>query len=165
MTRTDDEIVAHIAAIKDEDWMGTITSDLVIHLPYERAKPWLKEGTTAEQWGEPRPRDRDTLIGKIAEYMPFAWEKANNCRGLSAARSLDHMRAWLWMLGEDEAAHEIQTYTLYGKPHLAAICEKFGIDWKALDDMIWRNNEMEDELSAPRTASTLPWREAPAEAA
>jgi hypothetical protein len=78
------------------------------------------------------------------DYMSFAWDKANNCRGLSAGRSIDHMKAWLWLLGESEMAAKIAHFSHYGKPQLRAICERFGWDWRAWDDGEWRNNEDDD---------------------
>jgi hypothetical protein len=85
--------------------------------------------------------------------MPFAWEKANDCRGLSANRSIEHMTAWLWMLGDDLADKMDGLYEYYGKPCLRAICEKYGCKWQQWDDGVWRNSEDDDGI-APRAPST-----------
>jgi hypothetical protein len=143
--RTDDQIVdlVHKLTEGDEDFFGNIRADLVLYLPLDRAREFFKGALTeAEeaQW-KATPRDRDSVIAEILDYMPFAWGKANDCRGLSAARSLDHMRAWLWMLEEDEACKACEDYDHYGKPQLRTICEKFGWDWKQWDDGLWRNDE------------------------
>ena len=51
-------------------------------------------------------------------------------RGLSAGRSIDHFRAWLWMDGEDELVEQINSedipFAQYGAPILKAISEKYG---------------------------------------
>ena len=100
----------------------------------------LKDGATAEDWQEVEP-NTDHLLGAIEEYMPFAWDKANNCRGLSADRSVSHMKAWLWLLGDDLGEKLDGIYCFYGKPCLRVICEKYGWDWRQWDDGEWRNEE------------------------
>lgn len=153
--RTDAEILAHIAAVESDDFFGFIRGDLISYLPFESAKPFLKDDVTPKDWKE-RPRDRESVIAQIEAYMPFAWDKANNRRGLSAGRSINHMQAWLWMLGEETAADSISHYTLYGKPQLRAICEHFGWDWSQWDGGLWTNYEHGDG-SPPLPAADLAW--------
>lgn len=143
--RTNDEI---LAKMRDENWgdlFGTRQGDLLAWLPFEQAKEWLKPEATKETWdknGFPRASTDDAVFAEIKGYMPFAWEKANDCRWLSAGRSMYHMQAWLWLLGVDDAeVARLEDYTLYGKPQLRAICEAFGIPWQHLDNGAWRNNE------------------------
>lgn len=155
MTRTEEEIVAKIHVMKESDFFGFITSDLVHYLSYENAKQFLKPEITEEKW-TPLKRERDSITDQMYEYMEFAWDKANNCRGLSANRSINHMQAWLWMLGEDLASEEIEDYSHYGKPQLRAICEKFGWDWKKWDNGRWANND-EEEGVQPLEAAELTW--------
>lgn len=144
----------------NEDFFGFIRSDLIEALPFADAKPFLKSTATDDAW----PTDKllttdEKVIARLTEYMTFAWEKANNCRGLSAARTLDHMRAWLWLLGEDKASDGIAEYDLYGKPQLRAICEHFKIDWRALDDGHWRSSEREDGKPADAVSElVLEWQ-------
>ena len=90
--------------------------------------------------------------------MAFAWEKANHRRGISAGRSLDHMSAWLWLLGHDEAADAMLDHDHYGKPRLRAICEAFGWDWRQWDDGRWTNEEQADGLAPPEHVAPLPLR-------
>jgi len=142
--RTQDEILAEARrSIRvREDPFGTYLGELIMRLPFDVANEFLTVEATAEKFGDPKPCDDETVIGELREYMAFAWDKANNCRGLSAVRSLYHMKAWLWLLGEDDAAtHLFDDYRFYGKPQLAAICEHYAIDWKALDDGNWTNDE------------------------
>jgi len=153
--RTQQEIIKRIEEIKDGDFFGFETSDLINYLDFETAKPFLKDTATPESWQS--AREENGTIGdtyecakkELIEYMPFAWDKANDCRGLSAARSLNHFSAWLWLMGEDAMVRNIKAgYSYYGKPHLVMICEKFGIDWKSLDNGAWVNDESDEAATA-----------------
>lgn len=149
-SRTQKEIVSRIEAVRETDLFGAQTGDLVCFLEYEHAKQFLTEGTTKEQW-DTSTSGVVSPARCIAEYMAFAWDKANNRRGLSAARSIDHMVTWLWLDGKDELAAQIEHYDYYGKPQLVAVCNEYGIDWKALDDGEWVDNEDAE----PRTAEEV----------
>lgn len=48
--RTDEEIIARIAEVDKRDFFGFETSDLVVRLPFEKAKPFLKDDAKAEEW-------------------------------------------------------------------------------------------------------------------
>lgn len=139
--RTQEEIVNRIEELKDLDFFGFQRSDLIEYLDFEHAKPYLKDDATKEQWDKVVD-EREDPVHMIKDYMEFAWEKANGCRGISAGRSLDHMKAWLWLAGEDEFLEEhnhFENYEYYGKPQLIAICEKYDIDWKQYDDGVRTN--------------------------
>jgi hypothetical protein len=143
MTRTIEEILSKIDSMKD-DVFGFGTGDLIQALPFDAAAPFLKEGTTADQWTQ-----STDPAGEIRNYMGFAWGKANGCRGLSAGRSVEHMKAWLWLDGKDELSNRLDdVYEFYGKPCLVLVCKEYGIDWKEYDDGEWRNNESGRHLSA-----------------
>lgn len=135
--------------------------DLLPHLPFELAKPFVKDEVTAEKWQEitsDRPTTREAAVKQLVEYLPFAWDKANNCRGISAGRSIQHFQAWLFLLGEYRVVAELDDYDLYGKPQLRAISERFGVDWRKLDNDRWVYDEGEDGQRAdevPRV--TLSW--------
>ena len=143
--RTQDEIVARIKARKDQDFFGFEVSEYVDYLDYTHAKEFLKDDTNQEQWEKVRSEVK-TPEEAIKNYMPFAWDKANNCRGISAGRSLMHMIAWLWLDGKDWP--EIENYEYYGKPQLVRICKEYDIDWRALDDSHWRNDEESKGITA-----------------
>ena len=151
--RTDEQILDRIKEVREHDHFGFGWPDLVYRLPFEKAKQFLKEDAKSEDW-KAAPRDHESLLKEMKDYMTFAWTKANDCRGISAYRSLLHMESWLWLLGEDEFINklDIQNYTHYGKPQLRAICEKYNIDWKSLDDGEWRNSE----TSNPSSAESVP---------
>ena len=145
--RTQDEIVVRIRDRKEDDFFGFELSEYVDYLDYALAKEYLKDDTTEERWGKAREETK-TPAEAIKDYMPFAWDKANNCRGLSAGRSISHMIAWLWLDGKDWP--EIEHYGYYGKPQLVRICEEYSVDWRALDDNAWVNDEGDEGISADK---------------
>lgn len=130
--RTDEEILARIKEIQGRDVLGYECSDLILKLPFEVAKQFLEKGTTKEEYGEPSLRDRESMIKEITNYMPFAWEKANDCRGLSAGRSMSHFNAWIWLAGDDLG--DLTEYQFYGKDNLVKICNLYELDHKQWDD-------------------------------
>lgn len=150
MNRTQEEIVQRIKEVMEYDFLGIQAGDLIDYLDYDHAKEYLREDVTREQW-EKISEERLTPAAEIEKYMEFAWNKANSCRGLSAARSLNHMCSWLWLDGEDELAKQILNYSHYGKPELVAICEKYGIEWAKYDNGEWVNNEDD----TPKTAEEV----------
>lgn len=156
--RSREEIVARIAQLEHADFFGAARGELIGYLPFDDAKAFLKPEVKGGDW-KVLPQDKASIVAQILDYMPFAWEKANGCRGLSAGRSLDHMAAWLWMIEEPQAAEAIGNYTMYGKPQLRAICEKLGLGWKQWDNDQWTNSEGSSGVpaeSVPRIE--LPWR-------
>ena len=65
------------------------------------------------------------------DYMNFAWGKAQNKRGLSAARSIEKLAMWLWLLNREDLAAIIKhesLYEPYGAPALIKICDILEID-------------------------------------
>ena len=70
---------------------------------------------------------KKNVIKVMKNYMSFAWDKANNKRGISANRSIDHFKGWLWLLGDEEGIEYLKAnYASYGKPGLTYICKKYG---------------------------------------
>jgi len=137
--RKQEEILKKFEERKGNDIGGWESLEYLYYLDFEHAKPYAKEGMTKENWEEGIEKEPSE---KIKDYMKFAWEKANNCRGISAGRSLMHMRAWLWLDGQDEFLkkwNNLENYEFYGKPQLKAICELYKIDWKKYDDGIRTN--------------------------
>jgi hypothetical protein len=142
--RTSAEIKARYEEVSQRflDFQG---GDLLPYMDYEDAKPFLKEGVTAEQLIE--ARSAPTPLEEAVEYLPFAWEKANGCRGLSAGRSVDHLKAWLWLAGYNVDDDFDRRYQYYGKPCLVTASELVGFDWRAHDDRTWRNDEIGPGIS------------------
>lgn len=126
--RTPDEILRRIKDRENADFFGFETDNYISALPFEQAKPYLKEGVTEEEWGGLTPTD---LRAQMIDYLDFAFEKARNERGLSACRSIMHYVAWLWLTGDEEAeqlSESIQNYYDYGAPQLLDICKYLGVD-------------------------------------
>lgn len=146
------------------DCLGVKTFNIVPYLPFSYAKKFLKENVTADDW-KPDPLTRVAVVGNIKSYMPFAWEKANNCRGISAQRSLMHMDSWLWLLGGEDSdfgeALSVGQYSFYGKPQLVAICDRFQIHWQGLDDGKWRNDERDEGITADAALEPMSERNIP----
>lgn len=138
--RSTQEIIDRINEVQARDWMGTQTSDLLVRLEFEDAKPFLKDTAKAEEW-KVRGRDRESLIAEMLDYMPFAWDKAINCRGISAGRSMDHYTAWVWLAGDDLG--DLTDYEFYGKDNLRKICDHYGFDANQWDDGVRVNSEDE----------------------
>lgn len=122
--RTQSEIMARIEAIKGSDWLGTQVVDLAQQLPFDTARKYLDLTPEDEaKWHAPDVR------AEMAGYIAFAWGKCTGHRGISAGRSLDHYRAWCWLIGDDEALAFIDddaNYAPYGAPVLAYLCRRYG---------------------------------------
>lgn len=143
--KTQDEILSRIAEVKEngEDFFGATRGDLIDFLTFENAKPFLIDGMTEEEWSKSmKTADEESIKIAATSYLPFAWEKANNCRGLSASRSIDHMKAYAWMLGDEayKGLEEIE-YEHYGKEKLIYMSELVGFDWKSHDNGIRTNTD------------------------
>ncbi len=144
MQRTQEQILNRIKEIEKNDFFGFQTSDLVQFLTFENAKPFLADFVAKGEWEQ-----QTDPVKIIKDYMPFAWDKANNCRGLSAGRSVEHMKAWMWLDGKEELVKKMDDlYQYYGKPCLHAVCVEYGIDWESLDNNEWVNNEEDAPITA-----------------
>jgi hypothetical protein len=138
ISRSQTEIAARLR--EQSKGFNFATNDLLEHLEYEYAKEFLKTDVTPERWAEIQV-GRKPIREQMVEYMPFAWEKANNCRGLSACRSIQHYQNWLWLIGQDQLAVDIEHYEYYGKPQLIRICEFLGLDAQTWDDGVRTNTD------------------------
>lgn len=129
--RTQEEIVERINKVKELDILNT-WADLIIYLDFEHAKPFLKESSKPEEWKQ-YDYTEEAVIKEMENYMTFAWEKARGERGISASRSIMHFQHWLFLLGDDEMlkfAEDDGNYSMYGKPILTKICEKYKFGFK-----------------------------------
>ena len=136
MKRTHDEILERIELRRKRDLLDCEWPKYLDVLPYEKAKKYLQEDYDGKDWVA---ISEDDIRENAIEYMKFAWEKANNCRGISASRSLSHYIAWLWLLGED-GFDDLDEYEFYGKPQLVRICEYLGLDHKQWDNRVRVNS-------------------------
>ena len=117
------------------DVFGFGTGDILDALPFDEVKEYLKEDyvekeTAADDWEANRLKTDDDVKAKMLDYLPFAWDKALDERGLSADRSIRHFAAWAWLI-DDELYKKIEdmyenNYGPYGIPILKYIGEKLG---------------------------------------
>lgn len=127
--RTQDEIATRFEAIKPTDSLGFGRAALAEFMDYAHAKPFLQPEVTKAEWdGDATPLTRESVLEVMRDYMTFAWDKALGERGISANRSVDKFREWVWILGDQENldAFERAEYAPYGKPKLKVLCQAYG---------------------------------------
>lgn len=108
---------------------GWQRGDLIAALDFEHAKEFLTPAGVengAEAWEAKREGTDEKVLARMREYMEFAVGKAMNHRGLSASRSLEHFKAWTWLLGDEHYAEVVwSNFQNYGAPVLLQIAEKY----------------------------------------
>lgn len=131
--RTQEEIVKYYQDRRDFDFTGAIMEAVLPFLDYKHAKQFFKPDNdmTAEEWKSEIQEDytRENLLNKLERYTAFGWEKALNHRGISTWRTYEKIKAYLWLLEDDELfnfATNVGNYDLYGAPLLAEVCKKYG---------------------------------------
>lgn len=136
--RTQEDLFRECQRIQKEDLFGFGLSSLFDYLTLEQQETFIKADKLEEFRKEnatfkPKPIDRETVIADIKDYMTFALDKASNHRGLSAERSVERMKAWLWLLGDEELIKKVEDadYMNYGVPKLKVVCEALGIPFPA----------------------------------
>ena len=140
--RSYEEIIEKIEEInqpQSNDLSAIKINDLVDYLPFELAKKYLIDDAKKKQWGEIKPKDRQSILEEMKDYIKFAWQKANNFRGLSAGRTMAHYSIWIWLIGDDFG--DIEEYQFYGKDNLVKICKYYGFHNQNLDDGVRNNSE------------------------
>ena len=99
--------------------------------PYDEAVDLRGPQVTQEEWDEGSlPRTVESVLAALRGYLPFAWEKCSNHRGLSAVRSVQTVRALCWLLGHTDLLDFIDeplNYYQYGAPILNRVCEVLGM--------------------------------------
>jgi hypothetical protein len=150
--RSHEEIVARARAVRDDrfrDPLGAELGDLITQLEWDDAKEFLHAGAKRETW-QPMPLHA-AKEGAVA-YIQFAIGKMDRHRGLSAGRSIDHMRAWIWLFTDTDWTNRMEAagYQNYGAPKVRVFCQAMGLQ------------EMWDLYSTPEVrnmAEGLPCRE------
>lgn len=123
--RTQDEIVARIRDVADDDFLGWRFEVLVMALDFEHAKPFLNDEIAAEMWTTLDPET------EARRYYGFAIGKIRDHRGISAERSTIKLREFAWLLCRDDvlAAMDAADYSQYGAPKVKAFGQGFGLTW------------------------------------
>lgn len=131
---------------------GIERSRLLEALPWKYAQTFLRpdSGHDEKIWEEQRTVDQGHAAQQIRDYLPFAWKKANECRAISAQRSLAHFRGLLWLMGDEheelrQRLVEGEAIEFYGKPQLVEVSEWAGVQWRKLDNDEWRRSSPDDE--------------------
>lgn len=135
LPRSQEEIVARIYAIADDDFFGAKFHELIGTLDFEHARPFLAQSATEESWTPLSTLTIEGVRDRAAEYLSFATDKALNHRGLSAARSVDHFEAFIWLAAPERMAEFLDAdFQNYGVPQLKVAAEILGITdfWDSL---------------------------------
>ncbi len=107
------------------------------YIPYmslDGMRQLVKEGTTEEVLERLQlTLTSEEMIADMEKYMPFAFEKAHDQRGISANRSIQHYIAWTWLAGDNDLSAEVERmyekeYHNWGLPILRKICEFYGFN-------------------------------------
>jgi hypothetical protein len=129
LTRTPEEIVARIAAIREGMFGFGFGAEVLLQaLTFEQARPVLKPDATGAEWGDVLD-SREKVQDAAVDYLEFAIGKALNHRGLSASRSIEKLTEYLWLLGLDDVLERFEAagYAQYGMPKLRVMAEQFGM--------------------------------------
>ena len=127
--RTVAEIVERIKSIQAEGRFFEFETDtLAEFLPETEGRAVGFAPSDGQEWTS-TPLTRDAVIAAMADYSDHAWCKVEDHRGLSANRSVDRFRAWVWLLGDDAVLEQFESagYAQYGAPKLAVACEAYGV--------------------------------------
>jgi hypothetical protein len=124
--RSQEDIVKRFEERKDDDLLGFEITEYIFAMDLGHAAPYLNDGVI--DW---KAETKEETLEKAKKYMSFAAGKAEDERGISANRSIQHYIAWLWLLEEDDllewVVHEYDTnYHDYGIHILRMIQKHFG---------------------------------------
>ncbi len=123
------EILARYLERMGQDVLGFEVGQYLPCLPFELAKEFLRD-TDKEHW-EALMRfhpTREAILRTMEDYLPFAWAKAREAKGMLAARSVARYVAWTWLSGDREFSASLEAEPLeeYGKNVLRRVCERYG---------------------------------------
>lgn len=132
MTRAQKEILDRF---NDEelhlgDFFSAQKEDLICYMTFNNAKQFLKEDFVKKvDNGKEKWKKYSNPKKEILDYLDFAYMKAEDERGLSACRSLLHLKTWIWLEDKefyDKIIDEIENYYDYGLPVLKKISKHYG---------------------------------------
>lgn len=134
--RTQQEIFDRYKA--SDSMLGFDKEVLLGYLDFDTAKPLLKEDTDKEKWdSDISPNTREAITKELEEYHEFAVGKALDHRGISASRSIQKLKEWLWLLEDDEMVAFLSAggnYENYGMPMLKAVAKKYDFPFPDSDE-------------------------------
>lgn len=133
--KTAEQIKQKIIEGFENDLLGFGLCDIAQALSFEEALEYLNEEFASkenakEEWESLRYKIDEDVIKAMLDYLPFAWEKCTNEKGLSSDRSIQHFIAWAWLIN-DELYNKLEqmyneNYEPYGRPILQYISEHLG---------------------------------------
>lgn len=128
--RTIEEIRTRLEEALDDphDMFGAKAERLIAALPFEEAvSAGLNPSIDEEEWAKRATLTEDSILAAFVDYLPFAMGKADDHRGLSAARSIQHMEAFVFLLGDDADVNDFadMNYVPYGVPMLKWMADRF----------------------------------------
>lgn len=134
MPRSQQAIVERIDQQR-KNFLDFQTEVLINYLDFEHASAYLTDEARSDEWQQSDASNRAFILDEMKNYMiEFGLPKCLGHRGLSAGRTIDKMRAWLWLL-EDETTlayvSDDDHYQNYGAPMLKRICEQYGFEQPA----------------------------------
>ena len=127
------------------DIIGFETNEYLMYMSFDKVRSIVAESVSDDELRELlKPASREHMLKVMFDYMEFAWGKANDQRGISANRSIEHYVAWVWLAGDAELSDEIDKmawdeYCYYGKPILERICNYYEWDYSIWDDGVRTN--------------------------
>lgn len=141
MSRTQNDILARMLAVAENDFFGWRREVLLPALDHEHARPFISDSVTEKDWTKLQAEFR--LEDDARSYLTFAIDKALNHRGISAERSVDKMTEYAWLMERDDvvAAMDAAEYKQYGVPKLKAFADGLGWPWPANDAELARMAE------------------------
>ena len=69
---------------------------------------------------------RDAVLDQLKKDVTFGFEKALDCRGLSAGMMFQVVQMWNWVLEEGLENWDSNEYAMYGLPLFKATAVKYG---------------------------------------
>ena len=138
MKPTQEQLMARIVERAQEDAMQFEVPDYVVYLDKEHAKlvyPPEMHAKIDEHWSQGQWSE-DDVRKRIVDYVPHAFQWANEKLDYETMRACGHFIAWAWLLGDHEFSDELigQEWSAFGKPCFRRVAERYGVAWETLDD-------------------------------
>ena len=100
---TPEGILKRIEQVRRHDLFGEYCPRLIDYLPYEYAKPFLKDGADEDEWN---PSDDEELRSELHRYMNDWWkQKVEDGRGLSCHRGRAQVVNLMFLAGIEAWVH------------------------------------------------------------
>lgn len=114
---------AYETVLKQDDWLGEHVS-CIAYLPYEFAKPYLKDGATADEW--PSLSDAE-LRAEFEHYATWWRQKIENERGISCWRGRNQFAIRMMLAGCPEWREVYEAEGYYSRSAYATAAKLFGL--------------------------------------